>query len=63
MNHLGHFVNFKLTDDDDGHSKRCGFYGFNKLISNYGCIKSDILCKLFGSHCCSLHGSQLWDSN
>ena len=48
-----------LLMDRSLNGQTCGFIGaVNKLISNYGFIQSDILCKLFSFYC-SFYGSQL----
>ena len=35
----------------------------NKLLSNFGSLQPDILCKLFNAYCCSMYGCQLWKFN
>ena len=54
FNGLCHIVTSTLHMTIIVNSKQCGFNGMvYKLISTYGFIQPDILCKLFGSFCCS----------
>ena len=62
--HLGH----KLSSVDTARSllkeaKGHFWASFNHLLSSYGGLRPDILCKLFISFCTSFYGSPLWCFN
>ena len=44
--------------------KKSVFIGqFNKLLSNFGHLSKNVLCRLLKSYCYSFYGSQLWYLN
>ena len=64
MRHLGHLVEFTLSDSSDCRYKRSMFIGYvNKLISKFGHLQPRILINLFKTYCCSFFGSSTWRLN
>ena len=61
---LGNIISSTLSDAPDCALKRSQFISFvNKMIGNYRNVHTDILCRLFGTYCCSFYGSELWGCN
>ena len=64
VRHLGNIISSTLSDAPDCALKRSQFISFvNKMIGNYRNVHTDILCRLFGTYCCSFYGSELWGCN
>ena len=64
VRHLGNIISSTLPDAPDCALKRSQFISFvNKMIGNYRNVHTDILCRLFGTYCCSFYGSELWGCN
>jgi len=62
--HLGHLINFELSNDEDITKGRNNFIGpVNNTLSYFRSLDSLVQHKLFQSYCTSYYGCELWLSN
>ena len=61
VKHLGNYIDCNMNDSTDVKAK-CGdfVYRVNSLRSNFSCVDTNVLTRLFKSFCCSFYGSQTW---
>ena len=60
--HLGHRLVSSDTDASIVKHAVGSFWGsYNSMISDFGRIRPDILCKIFKSYCCSFYGAPFWN--
>ena len=62
INHLGHILNYDLSDDKDV-TNRMYMYNrkANAILSDFRHISGDLRVRIMQAYCSSYYGSQLWN--
>ena len=61
VKHLGSIVTNACVDDSDCKYKSSCFIGsVNKLLANFGNMRTRVKNRLFQSYCASFYGYQMW---
>jgi len=59
--HLGHIINYELSDQEEILHKRCTFiWQVNIVLCYFPTLAADVRCKLLRSYCSSIFGCELW---
>ena len=59
--HLGHIINYELSDQEEILHKRCTFiWQVNNVLCYFPTLAADVRCKLLRSYCGSIFGCELW---
>ena len=62
INHLGHILNYDLSDDKDV-TNQMYMYNMkaNEILSDFRHISGDLRVRIMQAYCSSYYGSQLWN--